>query len=43
MTTSTPSDNFPDGGFDFVGDVRNDLHGLAEKTRRGARLVRMVS
>src|SRR5882762_3959854 len=23
--------NFPDGGFDFVGDGRNDLHGLAEK------------
>ena len=22
--------NFFDGGFDFVGDVRNDLHGLAE-------------
>src|SRR5712671_99209 len=23
--------NFPNGGFDFVGDVWNDLHGLAEK------------
>ena len=23
--------NFPDGGFDFVGDVRDDLDGLAEE------------
>src|SRR5712671_5858599 len=23
--------NFPDGGFDFVGDMRNDLNGFAEK------------
>src|SRR5229473_1667306 len=23
--------NFPDRGFDFVGDVRNHLHGLAEE------------
>ena len=22
--------NFAEGGFDFVGDVRNHLHGLAE-------------
>ncbi len=22
--------NFPDGGFDFVGDVGNDLHGFAQ-------------
>ena len=30
MTTSTPSATFLMRGFDFVGDVRNHLDGLAE-------------
>ena len=30
MTTSTSSETFRIGGLDFVGDVRNDLDGLAE-------------
>jgi len=34
--------NFFDGGFDFVGDVRNDLHGFAEIVA-AALLPRMVS
>ena len=30
MTTSTSCATFFSGGFDFVGDVRNHLHGFAE-------------
>ena len=30
ITTSTSPDSFFDGGLDFVGDVRNHLHGLAQ-------------